>query len=181
MLKFYHHCASYQLKCAAKIYNQNPSPRSNVRPILIFLSLCGIIVSALALHVHYSTETEPCSINSHWDCGIVNHSPYSVVFRGVWSSNGIPFDGIPVALIGIVGHGILEALVLMRRRGLFFLTALFGVGYSGYLSHIEAHVLGVWCIYCVTSASILVVIMLLGGGWLLAGLRQRAKAPISAS
>ena len=140
-----------------------------MRPILIVLSLCGIIVSALALHVHYSTGTEPCSINAHWDCGIVNHSPYSVVY------------GVPVALIGIVGHVLLETLVLLRKRGLFFLAALFGVGYSGYLSHIEAHVLGVWCIYCVTSASILVVIMLLGGGWLLAGLRKRVTSPISAS
>lgn len=140
-----------------------------MRPILIILSLCGIIVSVLALQVHYSTKTEPCSINAHWDCGIVNHSPYSVVY------------GIPVALIGIVGHMLLETLVLLRKRGLFFLAALFGVGYSGYLSHIEAHVLGVWCIYCVTSASILVVIMLLGGGWLIAGLRKQATIPVSAS
>jgi len=140
-----------------------------VRSILIVLSLCGVIVSALALHVHYSTETEPCSINAHWDCGIVNHSSFSVVF------------GVPVALIGIVGHALLETLVLLRKRGLFFLTALFGVGYSGYLSHIEAPVLGVWCIYCVTSASILVLLMLLGGGWWIAGRRIAAEAPISAS
>lgn len=140
-----------------------------MRPILIILSLCGIIVSVLALQVHYSTGTEPCSINAHWDCGIVNHSPYSVVY------------GIPVALIGIVGHMLLETLVLLRKRGLFFLAAFFGVGYSGYLSHIEAHVLGVWCIYCVTSASILVVIMLLASGWLIAGLRKQATIPVSAS
>jgi uncharacterized membrane protein len=140
-----------------------------LRPVLIFLSLCGVIVSALALHVHYSTGTEPCSINSHWDCGIVNHSSYSVVY------------GVPVALVGIVGHGLLEMLALLRRRGLFFLTTLVGVGYSGYLSHIEDHVLGVWCIYCVTSASILVILMLLGGGWFLTGRRKPATTPISAT
>ncbi len=140
-----------------------------MRPILIFLSLCGVIVSALALHVHYSTATEPCSINAHWDCGIVNHSPFSVVY------------GVPVALVGIVGHALLEMLVLLRKRGMFFLATLGGVGYSGYLSHIEAHVLGVWCIYCVTSASILVLLLLLGGGWLLSGRRVLASAPIPAS
>jgi len=139
-----------------------------LRPVLIILSLCGVIVSALALHVHYSTGTEPCSINAHWDCGIVNHSSFSVVY------------GVPVALIGIVGHGLLEVLALLRKKGLFFLAALVGVGYSGYLSHIEAQVLGVWCIYCVTSASILVILMLLGGGWLFTGRRKPATTPVSA-
>jgi len=89
--------------------------------------------------------------------------------------------GVPVALIGIVGHALLEILVLLRKKGLFFLTTVFGVGYSGYLSHVEAQVLGVWCIYCVTSASILVLLMLLGGGWLLSGRRIPATTPISAS
>jgi len=139
-----------------------------LRPVLIILSLCGVIVSALALHVHYSTGTEPCSINAHWDCGIVNHSSFSVVY------------GVPVALIGIVGHGLLEVLALLRKKGLFFLAALVGVGYSGYLSHIEAQVLGVWCVYCVTSASILVILMLLGGGWLLTGRRKPATTPVPA-
>jgi uncharacterized membrane protein len=140
-----------------------------VRIVLIVLSLCGIIVSALALQVHYSTGTEPCSINAHWDCGIVNHSLYSVIY------------GVPVALVGILGHAFLEILVLSRRKALFFLTTLGGVGYPGYLSHIEGQVLGVWCIYCVTSASILVLLMLLGGGWLLSGRSTAAKHRFSAS
>jgi len=59
-----------------------------MRTIIACLSLAGVLVSSLALQVHYSTATEPCSINERWDCGIVNHSSYAVIFD------------VPVAAIG---------------------------------------------------------------------------------
>ena len=62
-----------------------------MRYLIAFLALAGVVVSALALQVHYSTATEPCSINERWDCGIVNHSPFAEVGH------------IPVATIGILG------------------------------------------------------------------------------
>ena len=59
--------------------------KKNLRILIVFLSALGAIVSALALQVHYSNKLEPCDINAHWDCGIVNHSRYSMIF------------GVPVA------------------------------------------------------------------------------------
>ena len=56
----------------------------------------------MALREHYRTDTSPCSINEKWDCGIVNHSPYAVLW------------GVPVATIGIVGYLLLGALALKR-------------------------------------------------------------------
>ena len=50
-----------------------------MRYFIVFLSLAGFLVATLALRVHYNTGTELCSINEHWDCGIVNHSSYSVI------------------------------------------------------------------------------------------------------
>ncbi len=63
-----------------------------MRYVIAVLALAGAMVSGLALQVHYTIATTPCSINEKWDCGVVNHSSYSLI------------DGVPVALIGIVGY-----------------------------------------------------------------------------
>ena len=110
-----------------------------MRYILILLAVLGIVVSALALREHYRTDTSPCSINERWDCGIVNHSPYAKL------------AGIPVAILGIAGYLLMAALAARRAWRLLLLAALIGLAFSLYLAHIEARVLGVWCIYCVIS------------------------------
>ncbi len=110
-----------------------------MRYILILLAVLGIVVSALALREHYRTDTSPCSINERWDCGIVNHSPYAML------------AGIPVAILGIAGYLLMGALAARRAWRLLLLAALIGLAFSLYLAHIEARVLGVWCIYCVIS------------------------------
>jgi len=108
--------------------------------VLILLAAVGIAASALALREHYRTEGDsPCSINERWDCGIVNHSPYAVL------------GGIPVAIIGIAGYLLLAALSWRRAYRLLLPAALVGLAFSLYLARIEAHVLGVWCVYCAIS------------------------------
>src|ERR1035438_2127712 len=124
-----------------------------MRYLIALLDLAGVVVSTLALRIHYSTETAPCSINEKWDCGIVNHSPYSEV------------KGIPVAAIGIAGYLALAGLALMRQRTLAFLISLIGLGFALYLAHIEKDVLMVWCQYCVISLGIIALITTLSLGW----------------
>lgn len=136
-----------------------------MRYLIALLAIAGIIVSALALRVHYSTETAPCSINEKWDCGIVNHSPYAEI------------RGVPVATIGIVGYLIMGVLALWRRRGLLLLAALVGMAFALYLTNIEAKVLGVWCLYCVISQGIIGAITLLAIGWVVwHAMRRNAPA-----
>ncbi len=120
-----------------------------MRSILIVLATAGIAVAALALREHYRTDTSPCSINAHWDCGIVNHSPYAVLW------------GVPVAAIGIAGYALLGALAIRRSFELLLGAALLGLGFSLYLAHIEANVLGLWCIYCVISLALMALITLM--------------------
>jgi uncharacterized membrane protein len=133
-----------------------------MRYLIAILALAGVAVSTLALRVHYSTDTAPCSINERWDCGIVNHSPYSVV------------AGIPVAAIGIAGYLALAGLALMRQRTLTFLVALTGLGFALYLAHLERDVLMVWCQYCVLSLGIIALITTISLGWLAVfGMRSR--------
>ncbi len=134
-----------------------------MRYLLAILAVAGVIVSVLALRVHYSTETAPCSINEKWDCGIVNRSPYAII------------DGVPVAAIGIAGYLAIGTLALFRRRGLVLAAALVGMAFALYLTHIEAKVLGVWCLYCVISQGIIAVITLLSIGWVVwYAMRSRA-------
>jgi len=128
-----------------------------MRYLIAFLAVCGIVVSVLAFRVHYSNAVEPCDINSHWDCGIVNHSRYSMIGH------------IPVAAVGIVGYAALVLLALMRRRSLTLLASVLGLVYALYLTNIEAHKLEVWCLYCVSSQVIIALITLLSIFWAFLG------------
>jgi len=132
-----------------------------MRYLIALLALAGIVVSALALQVHYSTATEPCDINAKWDCGIVNHSPFAEVLH------------IPVAAIGIAGYLALAGLAITRRRRLLALLAAVALGFSLYLTYIEKYVLEVYCIYCVTSLGIITLTFLLSLAWLFGGRAQQ--------
>lgn len=135
-----------------------------MRYLIALLAIAGIVVSVLALRVHYSTESAPCSINEKWDCGIVNHSPYAVVY------------GVPVAALGIAGYLLIAVLALMRRRGFSLVAALAGMAFALYLTHIEASVLGVWCLYCVISQGVIAAITLLAIGWVVGNAMRTRSA-----
>jgi vitamin-K-epoxide reductase (warfarin-sensitive) len=126
-----------------------------VRYAIVILAILGIVVSSLALKVHYDDPgKEPCSINDKWDCGVVNHSPYAMV------------RGVPVAAIGITGYLVIAALGFARRKGLLLISVLIGLAFALYLTNIEAHVLEVWCLYCVISQGIIAVLTLLSLIWI---------------
>jgi len=136
-----------------------------MRYILILLAAFGIVVSALALREHYRTDTSPCSINERWDCGIVNHSPYALL------------AGIPVAVLGIAGYLLMGGMAWCRAWRWLLVAALGGLAFSLYLAHIEARVLGVWCIYCVISlGDISLMTVLTLGTAVVARLRKPAVA-----
>ncbi len=125
-----------------------------MRYLIILLALAGIVVSSLALKVHYDTGSEPCRINDKWDCGVVNHSPFALI------------HGVPVAAIGIAGYSLIAILAFLRQRGWLLLVVLVGLAFALYLTNIEAHVLEVWCLYCVISQAIIAVLTLLALIWL---------------
>jgi uncharacterized membrane protein len=125
-----------------------------MRYLMAILAIVGVVVSVLALRVHYSTETQPCSINEKWDCGIVNHSPFAEIAH------------IPVAVFGIAGYLALAGLALARWRVLLSAAAVIGMEFALWLTFIEEYVLQVWCLYCVISQVIIALITLLSLGWL---------------
>lgn len=134
--------------------------------LLLVLALFGVIASSLALREHYREYGDaPCDINAHWDCGVVNHSPYAML------------AGIPVAALGIAGYILMGTLAFLRSYRLLLVPTFAGLAFSLYLANIEAHVLGVWCIYCVISLCIISLMSLLSLGTVIA---QMVRQPSSA-
>jgi vitamin-K-epoxide reductase (warfarin-sensitive) len=125
-----------------------------MRYLILLVALAGVVDASLALKIHYDTGTEPCSINEHWDCGIVNHSSFAEMHH------------VPVAAIGIAGYLLLAVLAFVRRPLLLLLASGAGLAFAIYLSGIEKNVLQVWCLYCVISQVIIALITLLSLVWL---------------
>jgi uncharacterized membrane protein len=139
-----------------------------MRYLIAILALAGVAVSALSLHVHYSNDPQPCSINDKWDCGIVNHSPFAEIAT------------IPVAAIGIAGYLALGALAFFRKRFLLFLAAGAAFCFALRLTFIEEFALQVWCLYCVISQFLIALILLLSLGWFAAEYLALKRASRSA-
>ena len=137
---------------------------STMRVLIILLALAGVAVATMALRIHYSTDTQPCSINEKWDCGIVNHSPYAEIMH------------VPVAAIGIAGYVALAGLALVGQRALLAALACVGLGFSLYLTGIERNVLQVYCLYCVISLGIISLLTLLSIGWVIGARAARLSA-----
>lgn len=130
---------------------------SRLTVVVAVLGVAGILVSSVSLQHHYATsKTEYCDIGTTFNCDIVNRSSYSSLF------------GIPVALIGMLGYAALVGLATAYRRRsegplLLFATAAAGLAFALYLTYIEARVLGVWCILCLSSLALITCITLLSG------------------
>lgn len=133
--------------------------------ILLILALFGIIVSSLALREHYREYGDsPCSINEHWDCGVVNHSPFAML------------GPIPVAAVGIIGYILMAVLSFLRSYRLLLVPTFGGLAFSLYLAHIERDILQVWCIYCVISLGLISLMSLLNLGAVISPI-VRKKTP----
>ena len=134
-----------------------------MRWVLIVLAIAGIVVSSLALREHYRTDASPCSINERWDCGIVNHSPYAMLF------------GVPVAVIGIAGYLLLGVLAFGKAYPWTLPLVTRAYAFAVHLADIESMVLGVWCVYCVISLGVITLMTVLAIGKVIADSMQRAR------
>ena len=117
--------------------------------LVAILAVCGIAVSSVSLQHHYATsKTAYCDIGEAFNCDIVNRSEYSSIL------------GIPVALIGMLGYAALAGLATVYRErrdtpAMLFGGAAAGLAFALYLTYIEGHILGVWCILCLSSLTLI--------------------------
>jgi len=91
------------------------------------------------------------------ECETVNSSRYSEV------------SGIPIAYLGLLAFAAIILLLYMERRGQFwqenapllvFGISLVGVLYSVYLTYLEIWVIRAICPYCVISAIVMLLLLI---------------------
>ena len=134
----------------------NPLTR-RLLTVIAVLAVAGIVVSSVSLQHHYAkSKTAYCDIGESFNCDIVNRSEYSSV------------GPVPVALIGILGYVALGALATVYRSRpdtpkLLASMAAAGLAFALYLAYIEGHVLGVWCILCLSSLALITSITAVAG------------------
>jgi uncharacterized membrane protein len=129
----------------------NP-PARRIFQLIAILSLAGMVVSSVSLYHHYGTsQTNYCDFGASFNCDIVNRSIYSTVL------------GIPDALIGIVGYGVLLAVATLYRTKtetplMLLIASTAGLSFALYLTYIEKFVLATWCILCLSSLTLIILI-----------------------
>ena len=122
------------------------------------LSAAGMVVAIYLTFIETTKAQAICGPVG--DCNAVQNSPYALLF-GV----------LPVGLLGLLGYlAILGIWAWQRvdRQALFGMTpaalfgmALFGVIYSIYLTYLELFVIHAVCIWCISSAWFMTLLMLL--------------------
>ena len=137
---------------------------------VVALSLAGLAVATYLSVQHVSGGIPACGISS--GCDEVTTSDYAVLF------------GVPVAFIGVVGYSAL-LLGTLTYLGLEdppnFLTyallgmALIGEAFTLYFVYTQAFRIHAYCQYCLASAAIMTVILVLS---IYATLRPRYERPI---
>jgi uncharacterized membrane protein len=130
----------------------------------ILIPVLSVIGLGVAIYLTFIETTNAKAVcGPVGDCNAVQASPFAKLF-GV----------VPVGLLGAVGYiGILIAWFLGRTgRGrlaqlapvIIFGMALFGVLFSIYLTYIELFVIHAVCIWCLTSAVIMALVLTLSVG-----------------
>lgn len=124
-------------------------------PIVLLLALAGMAVAAYLATVETSGAEAICGPVG--DCNAVQESEYARVF------------GIHVGVVGLLGYGLIVLLWLVARvasgpvpdvaRVLIAVGTLFGVAFSAYLTFLEPFVIGATCMWCISSAVIMTLLL----------------------
>jgi uncharacterized membrane protein len=106
------------------------------------LAVAGLAVAGYLTYVHYA-GLDPVCAGGGGGCERVQNSSYAEL------------AGVPVALLGLIGYGLILASLavpgeLGRSAGV--LLALVGFGFSAYLTWVELFDIDAICQWCVASA-----------------------------
>jgi uncharacterized membrane protein len=115
------------------------------------LALAGVGIAGYLTYVHYAGLTPACGI-SH-GCETVQTSRYAYL------------AGIPVALLGLLTYLLILASLLGRgERGRLagYVLTLIGFGFSAYLTYRELVTIHAICSWCVSSAIVFTLLVVVG-------------------
>jgi uncharacterized membrane protein len=155
--------------------------------LIALLAVAGIVVSSLALHVHYmdSSQAPPCAVTEKFDCGAVNRGKYAVfppITDDEYDMTGQLHPNkphIPVAIIGIVGYALIGIVALWGRMRIVLELARVGFFCAAFLSYLEAFVIYKWCIYCLWSQGIIAAILVASVVAVVLQRRRRAASMVA--
>jgi len=124
--------------------------------ISISLAVLGVLVSAYMTIYKLTDDQSMCLGNG--GCSVVNSSIYSEVY------------GIPVAVIGMGGYGVILATLLLQGRSQFLqdnaVMLVFGLTLAGfvftlYLIYVELALIHALCPFCITSQVTITILFIL--------------------
>lgn len=124
--------------------------------ITIALAVVGLLVS-IYMTVYKVTSNEAMCVGSS-GCSEVNASRYSEV------------NGIPVAVLGVVGYAAILALLFLEQKSVFFqengTMMFFGISLVGflftlYLIYVEVALIKAYCPFCLTSQGVMSIIFII--------------------
>ncbi len=118
---------------------------------MVALAAIGVAVMIYLTVLHYDTAVVPC---------LARNNPCEAVQPSIYSK----LAGVPVAVLRLIGYVAMLAALLAPDRDYLRLAALavalFGVIFSGYLTYREIFTLKMICEWRVTSAGIMVVLLI---------------------
>ncbi|HEV3095205.1 MAG TPA: vitamin K epoxide reductase family protein [Solirubrobacteraceae bacterium] len=122
-----------------------------LRIAMIVLTVLGVGIASYVTYVHYAGIKPACTAGE--SCTKVQTSIYSEL------------AGVPVALMGLIGYVAILASLLApdteRTRFATLALTLGGFGFSAYLTYRELFSINAICEWCVTSAIVMTLLMLL--------------------
>lgn len=127
-----------------------------LRQITIALTIIGLLVS-IYMTIYKITNNESMCIGSS-GCSEVNASRYSQI------------NGIPVAVLGVIGYTAILALLFLEQRPgifrengtmMFFGVSLLGFLFTLYLIYLEIALIKAYCPFCLTSQAVMIVIFII--------------------
>jgi uncharacterized membrane protein len=129
---------------------------NRLRQITIALTVIGLLVS-IYMTIYKVTNNESMCIGSS-GCSEVNASRYSEI------------NGIPVAVLGVIGYTAILALLFLEQRPgvfqqngtmMFFGVSLLGFLFTLYLIYLEVALIKAYCPFCLTSQAVMIVIFII--------------------
>ena len=116
---------------------------------MLALAVAGVGVATYLTYVHYAGIKPACTAGA--SCVKVQTSEWSKL------------EGVPVALIGLIGYVVILASLLLRDREETRLTTLgltlIGFGFSAYLTYRELFSIHAVCEWCASSAVIMTILL----------------------
>ena len=114
-----------------------------LRWLMLAVALLGLAVAAYLTYVHYQGISPACTAGQ--SCVKVQTSQWSKL------------EGVPVALIGLIGYVLIASSLLAPDRDETRLATLgltlIGFGFSGYLTYRELFSIHAICEWCIRAPS----------------------------